>query len=315
MSKFSIEKVMVVGAGTMGHAIAQVYAQNDIMVELIDKEPKALERARKLIKNNLKILSKHDHIDKETIPEIFEKLYFSTEIKNKAEDIDLVVEAVNEVQEVKKSVYEEINKYCPKNAIIASNTSGLNIYDFADVDNIERLIIHHWFCPAYIIPLVEIIPGDNTSKDVIKFSVELMENLGKKPIVLNEFISNFIVNRIQRVIMVQTWELIQKGWASAEQIDLAIKNTLGIRLPVQGIVQSQDFTGLDLILDKQKEFRINKRYPEVENMVKQGNLGVKTSKGFYDYGNRSEMEILTERDEKCIKILDFLEELEVLKTI
>jgi len=315
MSDFKINKVMVIGAGTMGHAIAQVYAQNGMEVKLIDKEPNALERARKLIKNNLDLLVKYNQISSDDILKILEKLQFSTALKEYAEGIDLVVEAVNEIPEIKQSVYQDVNKYCPKEAIISSNTSGLNVFELAEIDHPERLIIHHWFCPAYIIPLVEIIPGENTSKELIEFSVKLLKDLGKKPIVLKKFISNFIVNRIQRVIMVQTWELIQKGWATAEQIDLAIKNTLGVRLPIQGIVQSQDFTGLDLILDKQKEFKINKRYPEVENMVKKGDLGVKTGKGFYDYDNKSEIELLTERDEKCLQLLDFLDELDALKNI
>jgi len=315
MNQYKVKRVMVVGAGTMGHAIAQVYAQNGMEVNLIDKEVKALERAKKLIKNNLDLLSKHNHIDSNQIPEILERLKFSNNLEDSAEKVDLAIEAVNEVPEIKKLVYQELNEYCSKNTIIASNTSGLNIFELADIENPQRLIIHHWFCPAYIIPLVEIIPGEATSKKLIQFSINLMENLGKKPVVLKEFISNFIVNRIQRVIMVQTWELIQKGWATPEQIDLAIKHSLGVRLPVQGIVQSQDFTGLDLILDKQKEFKINTRYQQIEDMVNKGNLGVKTGNGFYDYGNRSEEELLRERDDKCLKMLDFLEKIEALRNI
>jgi 3-hydroxyacyl-CoA dehydrogenase len=142
-----------------------------------------------------------------------------------------------------------------------------------------------------------------------------MKKLGKLPIVLRGYIDNFIVNRIQRVIMVQTWEMLQKGWATAEQIDYAVKTVLGVRLPVQGIIQSQDFTGLDLILEKQKEFRTNKRYPQVQELVEKGNLGVKTGKGFYDYGDRTELEILRKRDELCLKMNDYLEKLELFKPL
>jgi len=136
-----------------------------------------------------------------------------------------------------------------------------------------------------------------------------MKKLGKKPIVLKEFVPAFIVNRIQNVISVQFYEMIAKGWATAEQIDLAIKTSLGIRLPIVGVVQSQDFTGLDLVLDIQKAYRMNRRFPQVEEMVNRGNLGAKTGKGWYDYGGRTEEEILKKRDKIYLKMLEHLEKL------
>ena len=304
-----IEHVVVVGAGTMGHAIAQVYAQHGFMVDLVDKNPIILKRARKLINSNLSLLIELQKISSNEMSAILNRINLTTELKPCAQRADLVVEAVNEVPNIKKDLLMNLNDYCSENAILASNTSGLNIYDIADVKKPERLIIHHWFCPAYILPLVEIVPGSKTSQETIDFSVKLMEKLGKKPLVMKEYVESFILNRIQRVIFVQIYEMLQKGWATPEQIDFAVKTILGVRLPVQGVVQSQDFTGLNLILDKQKEFRTNKRYPQVENLVKQGYLGVKTGKGFYDYQGRSEEEILKKRDKYCIKVLDLLEEI------
>lgn len=309
MNLNKIEHVIVVGAGTMGHAIAQVYAQHGFMVDLVDKNPITLKRASKLINSNLSLLVELEKISSDEISAILNRINLTTELKTCAQRADLVIEAVNEVANIKKDLFMNLNNYCSENAILASNTSGLNIYDIADVKKPERLIIHHWFCPAYILPLVEIVPGSKTSQETIDFSVKLMEQLGKKPLVMKEYFDMFILNRIQRVIFVQIYEMLQKGWATPEQIDFAVKTILGVRLPVQGVVQSQDFTGLNLILDKQKEFRTNKRYPQVENLVKQGYLGVKTGKGFYDYQGRSEEEILKKRDKYCIKVLDLLEEI------
>jgi 3-hydroxybutyryl-CoA dehydrogenase len=309
MNLNEIEHVVVVGAGTMGHAIAQVYAHHGFLVDLVDKNPSILKRARKLINSNLCLLADLKKISSKEIASILNRINLTTELKTYAQRADLVVEAVNEVANIKKDLFMKLNNYCSENAILASNTSGLNIYDIAQVKNPERLIIHHWFCPAYILQLVEIVPGSKTSQETIDLSVKLMEKLGKKPLVMKEYVDSFILNRIQRVIFVQIYEMLQKGWATPEQIDLAVKLILGVRLPVQGVVQSQDFTGLDLILDKQKEFRTNKRYPQVENLVKQGYLGVKTGKGFYDYRGRSEEEILKKRDKYCIKVLDLLEEI------
>ncbi|MFX1409773.1 MAG: 3-hydroxyacyl-CoA dehydrogenase family protein [Promethearchaeota archaeon] len=307
--------ILVIGAGTMGHAIAQVYAQSGFTVDLVDKNQQALQRARDLINSNLQILKKFKKITQDDISDIIQRIKFSYNLESSASKADLAIEAVNERAEVKKTVFAQLNKFCSEDIILVSNTSGLNIFEIAEVRNPERLIIHHWFCPAYIIPLVEIVPGPETSPEIIELSVNLMKKLGKIPFVLKEYIDSFIVNRIQRVIMVQTYEMLQKGWATAEEIDLAIKTVLGVRLPIQGIIQSQDFTGLDLVLDKQKEFNTNERYPQIEELVKQGDLGVKSGKGFYDYGNRSEIEILQKRDMLCIEMLETLEKLKAFKPL
>jgi len=309
-----IRNVLVVGAGTMGHAIAQVYAQNGFNVFLVDLNQKKLEYAIKLIKSNLELLVEHKKLS-EGMPSILNRIQIFTKIEESATKADLAIEAVNEVPEIKRRVFKQLDKFCTQDTILVSNTSGLNIFEIADVSYPHRLIIHHWFCPAYIMPSVEIAPGPSTSPEVINLSVQLMKKLGKKPILLNEYVDNFIVNRIQRVIMVQAWEMIQKGWATPEQIDYAVKTVLGVRLPVQGIVQSQDFTGLDLILDKQKEFRTNKRYPQIQELVEQGNLGVKSGKGFYNYGDRTELEVLRKRDELCLKMLDYLEKLRLFEPL
>jgi len=309
-----IKNVMVVGAGTMGHAIAQVYAQHGFNVFLIDLDQKKLDHAIKLIKSNLELLKEYNKLS-EGMPSILNRIHISTIIEEVAPKANLAIEAVNEVPEIKRRVFKQLDKYCTQDTILVSNTSGLNIFEITDVSNPERLVIHHWFCPAYIMPLVEIVPGTSTTSEIIDLSIELMKKLGKKPILLKEYVDNFIVNRIQRVVMVQTWEMLQRGWATPEQIDYALKTVLGVRLPVQGIVQSQDFTGLDLILDKQKEFRTNKRYPQVQELVEQGNLGVKSGKGFYNYGDRTELEVLRKRDELCLKMLDYLEKLRLFEPL
>ncbi|UCC19859.1 MAG: 3-hydroxyacyl-CoA dehydrogenase family protein [Promethearchaeota archaeon] len=315
MNLDEIEHIVVVGAGTMGHAIAQVYAQHGFRVDLVDKNLKALERANKLIKSNLSLLIELEKITSKDLPPILNKINFTSDLESSAQKADLVVEAVNEVANIKEELFEELNQNCREDTILASNTSGLNIFEIVDVQNPERLIIHHWFCPAYILPLVEIVPGSKTSKEVIDVSVGLMEKLGKKPLVMKEYVESFIINRIQRVIFVQVYEMLQKGWATPEQIDFAVKTIIGVRFPVQGVVQSQDFTGLELILDKQKEYKMNKRYPQVENLVKQGHLGVRTGKGFYDYHNRDELELFKKRDKNCIKVLDLLEKINAFEPL
>jgi 3-hydroxybutyryl-CoA dehydrogenase len=310
-----IKNVTIIGAGTMGHSIAQVYSQGLFNVTLVDVHESILEKARMLISENLETLKEFDYISDQEQSKVLDRISYTTNLKKAIEKADLVIEAVNEIPELKKRVFNECDKYCSKNAMLVSNTSGLNIFDLVAISNPERLIIHHWFAPPHIIPLVEIVKGPQTSEVITELSVALLKKLGKKPLVINQYMDNFIVNRIQNVISVQVYEMIAKGWATPEQIDYAIKTSLGIRLPIVGIVQTQDFTGLDLVLDVQKRYRMNQRYPQVESMVNQGNLGAKTGRGWYDYGNREEKEILKERDRRYLKILRDLQELNAFEPI
>jgi 3-hydroxybutyryl-CoA dehydrogenase len=144
-------------------------------------------------------------------------------------------------------------------------------------------------------------------------TTELMKRLGKKPLVLKKFFPSFIVNRIQNSIGKVVWEMLENEWATAEQIDLAVKTSLGIRLPVVGVAQSMDFTGLDLLADIMvARDKIN---PLVAEKVKQGHLGAKTSKGIYDYGQRTEEEILIKRDKQYLKMLEHLERIQAFDPV
>ncbi|MHA1491028.1 MAG: 3-hydroxyacyl-CoA dehydrogenase family protein [Promethearchaeota archaeon] len=308
MNLNDIKRVLIVGAGTMGHSIAQVYAQAGMDVFLVDLSEGVLERAINKIKSNLNTLANLGRLSSNDIPGIIDLVHVSTDLASTAKEVDLVVEAVIEISSVKTKIFSQLNKYCSEDTIIASNTSSLNIFKIAKkIRNLERLIIHHWFAPPHIIPLVEIVKGRKTSKEVVDLSVRLMEKLGKMPIVLNKYTDSFIVNKIQDAISPVVFQLILRNIATPEDIDRAVKYSLGIRLPIVGVAQTLDFTGLDLVLDITK----NKGgiFPFLEEKVEKGNLGAKSSKGLYDYGGRSEMEILEKRDEKYLQMLDFLKKI------
>ena len=305
MDPEKVKRVAVIGAGTMGHSIAQVFAACGIEVNLADVKPEILEHAKVLMKGNLKTLVEYGKVKEKEVPSILGRIHTTTDITAAARGTDFVLEAVIEVPEVKKKVFHLLDEACGEETILASNTSGLDIFKIIEVRNPSRTVVTHWFAPPHIIPLVEVAPGPETSPTVLQSTARLMERIGKTPVVMRQFVQRCIVNRIQNAIILATLEILENNWATPGEIDLAMKSSLGIRLPIVGVVQSMDFNGLNLVNDVLKS--IGKSIPLIEENVKQGHLGPSTSKGLFDYGGRSEEETLRKRDILYLKLLDFLE--------
>jgi len=308
-----VKRVAVIGAGVMGHSIAQVFAQAGIPVHLVDLKNELLVHALKLVKSNLQTLAEYRRVSPQEIPAILERIHPMTDLANAVREVDFVLEAVAEIPEVKKEVFAQLEATCPEKAVLASNTSGLDIFKIIEVKDPSRVVVTHWFAPPHIIPLVEVVPGPATAPGVLQFAATLMERIGKKPLVMKQFVKRFIVNRIQNAMISAAMEMMRNGWATPEQIDLAVKTSLGIRLPIVGIIQSLDFTGLNLVYDIARSSGTDN--PLIEEKVKQGHLGASTSKGIYNYGGRSEEEILRKRDLLYLKMLDFLESVEAFKPV
>jgi len=306
MDPNDVKIVAVVGAGVMGHSIAQVFAQAGIEVNLIDTSQKVLDHAIELVKSNLSVLAEFGRVTDREVTSIVKRIHASTDLPSAAEGVDFAIEAVPEIPQLKKEVFSQLDEACSRETVLASNTSGIDIFSTVEVGKPERLVITHWFAPPHIIPLVEVVPGMKTSPQVISFAAELMKRLGKKPTVLKKFTRLFVVNRIQNAIGAAVLKLLDEGWVTPADIDFAIKNTLGIRLPIIGVAQNYDFTGLDVALDIVRS--LGRDNALLEDKVKRGELGAKTSKGFYDYRGRTEAEILKKRDRLLLKMLDHLEE-------
>jgi 3-hydroxybutyryl-CoA dehydrogenase len=313
MNTNRMECIGILGAGVMGHSISQVFAQHGYRVNLCDVTEERLERARRLILSTLETLVEFGRLSPEEIPGILDRIQTTTDLAEAVTEADVVIEAVPEIPELKKALYSRMNRLCSRRTILASNTSGLDIFALAEVDSPERLVITHWFSPPYIIPLVEVVPGKMTSADVISRTVGLIRSVGKTPLVLKKFIPGFIVNRFQNAMSRTTFEMLDNGWASPEDIDLAIKHTLGIRLPITGIVQALDFTGLELMSDIMRSLGVKCSF--LEEKVNRGESGVKTSKGMYDYGDRNEIEILKKRDRLYFKMLDHLKDIKAFEPV
>jgi 3-hydroxybutyryl-CoA dehydrogenase len=313
MEAKEVKKVAVIGAGVMGHSIAQVFAAAGIETNLMDIKEDLLPHALKLIKGNLKTLAEYGNIKNTDIPAIVNRIHPSTDLAASVRGVDFVLEAVLEVPDIKKKLFQQIDRSCSENTVLASNSSGLDIFNIIEVRNPSRVVAAHWFAPPHIIPLVEIAPGPKTEPAAVQFAAKLMERIGKRPVVLKKFFQRYIVNRLQHAMLPVIIDMIENDLASPEDIDYAVKTTLGIRLPIVGVVQSMDFNGLRVVRDVCRNLGIKSRL--LEERVEQGNLGPGSSKGIYDYGKRTEEEVLRKRDLLYLKMIDHLEKIDAFKSV
>ena len=313
MDPNAVKRVLVVGAGTMGNGIAQVFARAGIEVSLVDVDQKTLDLAKDRIESGLRTLVEYGSVSEKEVTSIMDRIQTSTDLEAMAEGVDFALEAVVEVPDVKKEVFSRLEASCSKDTVLASNTSSLDIFNIVEVKNPRRLVGAHWFAPPHIIPLVEVAPGPETAPEVVEFTDGLMKRIGKETLVMKEFVPGFIVNRLQNAIALPVLEMLAQGSASPEDIDRAVKLTLGVRLPIVGVVQTLDFSGLDLVHDIMKG--VGMAHPLIDERVEQGHLGAKTGEGIYDYGGRSEAEILNKRDKLYLQMVDHLSKIKALDPV
>ncbi len=310
----TIRNVTIVGAGTMGHSLAQVFAQAGYQVWLNDIKEEILTKAKSLISSNLQTSVEMGLLEKTQPAAILNRIQTTTKIEEAGKNADFVIEAIIEDAAAKKEMFKMLDQVCPPKAILASNTSYMDIFQFVETKRPAQVLITHWFAPPHIVPLVEIVRGPQTSEQTVDIAKDLIVKAGKKPILISKFLPGFIANRLQSALGNEVLFLLDNGYASAEDIDTATKASFGLRMPILGLVKRMDFTGLDLTqkILSNATYKIPAQQIQsktVDQLVVQGKLGVKTGGGYYEYGGRSTEEIMKERDIKLIKLREFLKEL------
>lgn len=279
--------ICVCGAGTMGSGVAQVAAQSGFDTILYDVNETVLEKAKNSIQSNLQYLIDNDKITIKEKEAIFSRIKFTAKIEDCSAFV--IIEAIIEKEEAKVSLFDDLAKYNNEEVIFATNTSSLSVSAIQEkIIFPERVVGMHFFNPAYIMKLVEVVKGNKTNDEVAKSVFDICQQMGKMPVMCKDS-PGFIVNRVARHYYLESLKIVEEGVASVEQVD-AILEANGFRM---GPFRLMDLIGLDINLAVTESLyhafdettRFEPSSIQVEK-VKKNELGKKTGKGFYIYQNK-----------------------------
>ncbi len=281
----------MIGAGTMGRGIAQVCASAGIPVAVVDKDPSALRNAVSVVDHSLQRMVNAGRIPTDAVESISERITYVENLAGDHASADVVFEAVPESLPLKLEIFQELDRVCRAEALLATNTSQFPIGALAEVcQRPERVIGMHWFNPAPVMPLVEIVCASSTSEATLQQALQLCERLGKETIVCRKDSQGFITSRLSLALILEAARIVDEGLATAEDVDRACQLAFSHKM---GPLATADYSGLDISYDASiamtSAFGERFRAPQIyADLVRQGHLGRKSGVGFHQYGKEAQ---------------------------
>ncbi|MBB6446634.1 3-hydroxyacyl-CoA dehydrogenase family protein [Bacillus benzoevorans] len=313
-----MKNMTVLGAGIMGHGAAQLFAQAGYNVRIQARRETSLETARELITNSLKIMVEKEMLTQDKMDQTLANIKYTTDLREAIEDTDFILESIPEKLELKLDTYDIIESVVSEKTIIASNTSTFPLKELTQrAKNPERFVITHFFNPPQLVPIVEIAKFEKTDENVVQKTYDLMKEIGKSPVVLKKEITGFIVNRVQVAFLRECFNLIELGVCTAEDIDIAVKGSMGFKWAFCGPMESQDLAGLQttqaMVYNIEQDLSNVRDVPDfLKEMVNNEQLGIRSNKGFYEYDDLGAEAIHT-RDDNFLDLLKLIQQKEAKK--
>ena len=279
------ERISVIGAGLMGHGIAQIFALHGHSVKLYDIRQELLDKAFANIRDNLEAFVAKGLVDREAADRAPSLITGTLNLEDAAADADFVIEAVLENMSLKQDIFRQLDAASRQDAVLASNTSVMSITEIAaKSQNRQRIVGAHFWNPPHLIPLVEVVQAKDTSAKTVEFAMDILRRVGKRPIHCRKDVPGFVANRMQHALWREALHIVEQGIADADTVDAAVRLSFGMRLPHLGPLENADMVGLDLTKAIQDYILphlcdSHAASPLVEEKVKAGQLGFKSGQG------------------------------------
>lgn len=306
------DKVAVIGAGVMGSGIAEVFARAGYRVGLYSRSEATLRRAREAVAATQTLLVRRGLLDADAARAAAERIVPTSSFEKALRDAAFVSESVPEGTALKVELLRRAEQLIAPTALLTTNTSGLSISEMgASLAHPERFLGLHWFNPASLMPVVEVVQGRSTSREAADRVTALAQQIGKIPVRVSRDIPGFLINRLQYALLREAFHLVQEGVARAEDIDTAVRACLGLRWAVLGPMQLADLAGLDTVFSVsgyllQHLSQSTGVPPLIRSLVESGRLGGKTGGGVFEYPDGVLTRVIGQRDEMLLSLQETL---------